>query len=272
MSAPRTTRTRGSARTPILAIVLALGCLFLAAFPKENPIVTAARSYQSDIALASGATYISLRSINAALSFAQEVQVGGSFFVEGNVQPLKWLEPVDDTVERVSGVIFALALLAGLLSMSLAPVASVGFILLAVALLTRGGCDLSTGWSGAPPVLQRLGGVCGGLGFALAIGLPLAFVIGVWGGEILTAGTAEEANATLDAIAEQARRLVDVNDQTWRESWEAYRGAASFFWQQADDLLQSTLTLVGIFLLRMVVLPLVLLLAIWAIARRVVLG
>ena len=259
-----------SARNSLLSIALAALCLFLSATPKQNPLVTRAEAYQGEIAVASGATYISLRAINAFLSAAQEVQIGGSLVVEGSVQPLKWLEPVDDTVERVSAAIFAVAVLTGVLKISLAPVASVGFALLALALLTRGGCEVATGWQRAPGALRRLSGVCGGLGFAFAIALPLAFVLGVWGGDVLTAESAAEANATLDMISAEAGKLVALEDQSWRESWEAYRGAARFFWEQADDLLTATLTLVGIFLLRMIVLPMVLLIALWAAARRLV--
>lgn len=261
-----------SARNTLMSLVLAALCLLLAVMPRENPLTTRAEAYQGEIAVAAGATYVSLRAINAFLSAAQEVEVGGSLVVEGSVHPLKWLEPVDDTVERVSAAIFAVAVLTGVLKISLAPVASVGFALLALALLTRGGCEAATGWHRAPPVLRRLGGVCGGLGFAFAIALPLAFVLGVWGGEVLTAEAAAGANGTLDMIAAEAGKLVALEDQSWRESWEAYRGAARFFWEQADDLLNAALTLVGVFLLRMVVLPMVLLLALWAAARRLVAG
>ena len=261
-----------SARNSLLSVVLAVLCLGLAVTPERNPMIRQAEAYQGEIAVAAGATYVSLRAINAFLSAAQEVQVGGSLVVEGSVQPLKWLEPVDDTVERVSAAIFAVAVLTGVLKISLAPVASVGFALLALALLTRGGCEAATGWHRAPGALRRLGGVCGGLGFAFAIGLPLAFVGGVWGGDMLTADAAREANATLSMIAGEARKLVALDDQSWRESWEAYRGAARFFWDHADDLLTASLSLVGVFLLRMVVLPMVLLLALWAAARRVVAG
>ncbi|NIZ08186.1 hypothetical protein [Pseudooceanicola sp. HF7] len=256
------------------ALVLALLCGFLALTPRANPLVTTAEKYQQEIAVASGATYISLRAINAALSFAQDVEVGGSMGLSANVQPFKWLEPIDDTVERISAAIFAVAVLTGVLSMSLAPVASVGFVLLAVALLTRCGCDMAVGWQRTAPGLRRFGGSCGMLGFAFAIGLPFAYALGVWGGDILTASAAAEANAVLDHIADNARLLIGLDDggldeRGWRESIEAYRNAAGDLWEQADEMLSASLTLVGIFVLRMVVLPMVLLLALVSITRRI---
>ncbi|QPM90824.1 hypothetical protein [Pseudooceanicola algae] len=257
-----------------IALLLALLCGFLALNPRANPLVTVAEKYQQDIAVASGATYISLRAINAALSFAQDVEVGGSMGLSANVQPLKWLEPIDDTVERISAAIFAVAVLTGVLSMSLAPVASVGFVLLGVALLTRSGCDVAVGWHRSPAGLRRFGGSCGMLGFAFAIGLPCAYALGVWGGDILTADKAAEASAVLDHIADTARLLVgiddgNIEDRGWRETIDAYRNAAGDLWDKADEMLAASLTLVGIFVLRMVVLPLVLLLALVAITRRI---
>ncbi|OWU84489.1 hypothetical protein ATO6_12445 [Oceanicola sp. 22II-s10i] len=251
-------RRAGAAFFSLLAAVL---CIALALSPRLNPMVGEAERFQRDVAIASGATYISLRAINAALSFAQEVEIGGSVVVTGSVQPFKWLEPVDDTVERVSGLIFAIAVLTGVLSMSMAPAVAAGFFLLALAFLGRGGCEAAPGgWAMTHGGLRRALGSCGGLGFALAIALPFAFILGLWGGEFLTREAWATAHATLDRIGNEANALIGVDtpggdERGWRESFEAYRSAASVFWNSADELLDASLSLTGIFILRMVVLP-----------------
>lgn len=251
----------------MLALALALGFALLATVPRVNPLVGKAEAFQKDIAVAAGTTYISLRAINAALSFAQEVEVGGSMVVSGTVHPLKWLEPVDDTVERVSGLIFAVAVLTGVLSISMAPTVAAGCVLLAVALIGRCGCEVVPGWHRTPQPLRRAFGGCGAIGFALAVALPLAFVLGLWGGELLTQGALDEANATLARIGGEAERLIGVDqpgmeDRGAFDALKAYGAAASVFWDSADELLAASLNLTGIFLLRMIILPMLVLLVV----------
>ncbi|MGR3323212.1 MAG: hypothetical protein ACU0DK_14920 [Pseudooceanicola sp.] len=258
-----------------LTLIAGVLCLLLAATPRLNPLVGEAEAFQRDVAVAAGATYISLRAINAALSFAQEVEVGGSAIVSGSIRPLKWLEPVDDTVERVSGLVFAVAVLTGVLSMSMGPAAAAGAVLLAIAFLGRCTCEVAPGgWAATSPRLRRAFGGCGAFGLALAVALPLAFVVGLWGGEWLTRDAWAAANATLDRIGGEANRLIGVPGEGdpaggWREALDtinAYRAAAGVFWDSADELLDASLKLTGIFLLRMIVLPALTLLVVLRVA------
>lgn len=260
-------------RRALPALLAALACLWLLGRPSDNPVVGAAERFNAEVAVAAGATYVSLRAVNAALSVAQEVEVGGSLGVSASAQPLKWLEPVDDTVERVSSLVFAMALIAGVLSLALAPVAAIGLALLAGALLGVAVCACT---GPGPRLLQ--GGLRGaaGLGLVLALVLPAVFALGAWAGEALTRPAWAEAEATLSAIAGEARALLEADasgpqERGWlgRQTDLAgrYFGAAGTFWNEADALLAASLTLVGVFLLRMVVLPLVLLLAALALLR-----
>lgn len=260
-------------RTAFLSLLLAAVCLWLALF-QHNPLVSRAESFQRDVAVATAATYASLRAINGALSMAEEVEVGASFMVSGSLQPLRWLEPVDDTVERASVLVLGVALITGILSMSMGPISAVGFLLLAAGLIGRCGGETACGWERAPQPLRRLSGGCGAIGLAFAIGLPLAFVLGAAAGEWLTRADWQAANATLDGIAGEARRLVadtalQEDERSWREAVAAYFGAASMFWSEADALFGASLTLVGIYLLRMLILPTLMLVALWALARRI---
>jgi hypothetical protein len=255
-----------------LALALAALCLWLALLPAQSPLVAASERFNRDVAVASAATYVSLRAINAALSAVQEVEVGGSFGVSGNFQPLKWLEPVDDTVEQVSRLIFLVALLNGVLSLSVGPVSAIGFALLAAALLARCGCEAS---GRAPPLLRRGMAGCGGLGLALAVGLPLAVALGSWAGDWLTAARWAEANAALEQIAAEARALIGEagsEERGWRETIGAYLGAGGLFWDRSDELLRASLTLSGVYFLRMVVLPAVIFLACLRLMRALLAG
>jgi hypothetical protein len=193
--------------------------------------------------------------------------------ITGNLKPLKWLEPVDDTVERVAGVIFGVAVLTGVLSISMGPVSAVGFLLVAIGLLGRCGCDaLFRRGSALPARLARGLKGCNALGLGIAVGLPVSFALGAWVGDALTHSTWVEADATLGRIAAEARTLIGEpgsggGDPGWRETLTAYLGAAGTFWNEADELLQASLTLVGVFVLRTVILPVLVLLALWKILR-----
>ncbi|WP_172298824.1 hypothetical protein [Pseudoruegeria sp. HB172150] len=258
-----------------IVLLLLLGGLSIALVfaPKYNPAVSVTERFNRDVAVASAATYVSLRAINAALSAVQEVEVGASFGASGSIQPLKWLEPVDDTVERVSELIFAVALVNGVLSIAIGPVAAIGFFLLAVGLMGRCGCEAHrSGWSAAPPGLRRAFYGCGAFGFALAIGVPFAFALGSWAGDLLTVEQWNEANATLNGIAEEARTMIgDVDasgvERGWRESLSAYLSAGGLFWDEADALLAASIAMGGVLLLRLVVLPAVILVAILYLMR-----
>ena len=267
-------------RSALSAVAGAL-CLILAVVSAwdwvENPVVAAAERVNGQLAVAAGASYVSLRVINAALSVVQEVEVGGSLGVTANAQPLKWLEPVDDTVERVSALIFAVAVLAGVLSLSLGPVATVGLLVLGIGLLGHCGCDAV--WRGRRPPRALRRGIDGTvrLGLVLALLLPGAFALGASAGEVLTRADWAAANGRIEQVAEEARALIEPSaaeqdGRGWlsrqRELVEGYAGAAGTFWARADELLNASLTITGIFLLRMIVLPAVLLLGVLAILRR----
>jgi long-subunit fatty acid transport protein len=142
-------------RRHLLAALLGLVCL-LGLF-QLNPAVGFAERVNRDVALASTAVYVSLRAINAALSVAQEIELGGSLGVSASAQPMKVLEPVDDTVERVAAVVFGVAVLSGLLSVALAPVATLGagLALVGLAGLALGAGAGAAGWR--PPAGRRCG-------------------------------------------------------------------------------------------------------------------
>ena len=245
-----------------------------------NPAVPIAEERASEIAAATASVYVSLRVINAALSAAQEIEVGGSIGVQASAQPFRVLEPVDDTVERVSHVIFAIAAGAALMLVGLGPVASLGLVLLGIGSLGLAAADVS-----GSSKIQRSSLRAARLGLAFLAG-------GSWLGERMTQPQWDSAISQLDAVAAEARVLIGEGDEVEIEveeeagglfSWVGdgvsaagdamdavarYRDAVRLFMNEADVLFSSSLTIIGLFVLRMVVLPALLLWGLMALVRR----
>lgn len=120
----------------IACIVLAVGVVLATLGMTNNPpFIKGAKDYSQDIAQSSAVTYLSLRLINAAVSFAEEVEVGGSVIaVNGSAHPFKVLEPVDDAVERLSSAIFLVGTVSGIMTVVLPVLGSAAFVMIGGAL------------------------------------------------------------------------------------------------------------------------------------------
>ena len=248
----------------VLVPLLALVCALFILAPSANPLVRWAEGRNAEVALAATGVYVSLRAINASLSMAGEVEVGASIGVGGSINPLRWLEPVDDTVERVSSLVFAVAAVSGLLTLALEPLSAIGFGLLALGLAGQAGCR----YGRAGPGVARAASGCTLLGAGLALLLPAVILAGAFLGEVMTRSEFSEAQATIGLVRDEAAALVGDAGDGWRERYNRLAEAAGFFWDNADDLLRASITLCGIFVLRLVVLPAALLWAALAILRR----
>lgn len=289
---------RHAALIGLLGLVsLAIGLWELSGRGPLNPALASASAAAEDIAATTAGVYVSLRIINAALSTAQEIEVGASVGAQASVQPLKVLEPVDDTVERVASVVFAVAVGAALATVGFAPVAALGLCLFGVGALFRAVDDLLPAIDGlraASAYSMRLGAV-------LALVVPLGFAGGVALGERITAVQWDAAIAALDTVTAEARVLIGAAEEG-PEAMEAatgptedaglfarlgaqlqtagdgmgeavsavgrYREAAVVLMSQADDLFRASLTIIGIFALRTLVLPALLLWGALALMRR----
>jgi hypothetical protein len=71
------------------------------------------------IMLKAAAAFAVAKTINAALSMAQEASLSGSFIVGGSFHPAAFLDPVDDLVEQFAGVMLAVSVAAAVLEISL---------------------------------------------------------------------------------------------------------------------------------------------------------
>ena len=163
-------------RLRIAGYLVAAALAFLAGITQVNPAVRWAESSVQQIAASMTGVYVSLRVINAALSAAQEIEVGASVGAQANVQPLKVLEPVDDTVERVADVVFAVAVGAAVATVGLNPVAVLGAFVLGGGLLVMAAGLV---WPNLPGGIAGLARRAVRLGGAVALVLPLVVVLGL---------------------------------------------------------------------------------------------
>lgn len=116
-------------------LMVVAGLLILLSLVKDNYVIDQASAYTTEIAKDSGAVYLSLRAINAALSFAEEIEVNASVVIaSGSIHPFKVLEPIDDAVERMSSAVFHIGVIAASLTVVLEVFGRVGLFLFGVAL------------------------------------------------------------------------------------------------------------------------------------------
>jgi hypothetical protein len=128
------------------------------------------------------------------------------------------------------------------------------------------------------------------LGAALGLVLPLVFAGGVWLGERVTAPQWDAAFAALEQVTGEARILIGAGEAELleqagtepegmlsgflsaitdaRDAAQGYIAAANVFTTQADALFAATLTIIGIFVLRTLVLPALLLWSVMAMVRK----
>ncbi|WP_424985027.1 hypothetical protein [Microbulbifer sp. S227A] len=270
--------TRPSARTPeprrysllwlVLIAALALGAAVL---HRHNPLSRGAQDYAATVSTASAATYVTLRMLNAALSTAQEVEVGASLGVSGTMQPGKMLEPVDDTIERIAAVVFALMLVSGVLAVAMGPVGAVGAVMIAGA----SALWIADRLLGPRDVVSMLSRRLGWYGGFFLLALPGAFVLT----DLLAARFTGDVMAWHQAIIDEITDTVEVDpglaqDQGWWDRLtegmsevDRYRELAGNIWLRADELIGSYLTLLSVYIFQIFVLPALLVGAFFIVAR-----
>ena len=262
-------RTNGSASTANVARVALLAgaalCLALAlwvARAPEDPLTRSAQSYAADIATKAAATYVVLRTLNAVLSTAQEVEVGVSFIASGSAQPLKVLEPLDDTIERIAALVFGVTVATGVLAVALGPVSAVGLALLALALLIAG-------LSRRRGMARRLGWYGAFLGLALPLGLTLAAPLA----ELLTDATLARNQALVSDITQSVESTdLQATEQIADLGLNDYRKITAQVWQRADELIGGLVAIFGVYLFRILILPVLLIGGLFFAARSLARG
>lgn len=234
----------------ILMVVVAVS-LTAAVFHRQNPLVQRAGAYAQQVATASAATYITLRSLNAVLSTAQSVEVGGALFVSGTAHPMKVLEPIDDTIERIASVVFALMIATGILSLSVGPLGAVGGGMIAIA-GTIWMADLVLGKRDVTSALSRRL-IWYGVFFLVA--LPLAFVLADLLSGFLTGQILAEHEAIVNDITASVGSATPGEDIGILQQADQYRELAGNIWGRADELIGSYIAILSVFIFRIFLLP-----------------
>jgi hypothetical protein len=179
------------------ALMLVLGLV------NSVPLAKTAETYATEIASDSVKTYITLRALNAVLSFAQEVEVsGGVVMASGTIQPFKVLEPVDDAVERLSTAIFLTGSIASLVTVLLPILGHSSFILLGLAIFVLSGIRFMDASRHLHPVIvQSLGGFAR-VGFLIYAAI-LAFAFASWIGDRVSESSWKEYSNVLEEVTSQ---------------------------------------------------------------------
>ena len=249
-----------------LAPVAAALCFALAFFYPLNPLSKGAEDYASRVAAASAVTYVSLRTLNAFLSTAQEAEVGLSVGASASVQPLKTLEPIDDTIERIAGVVFAMMMVSGVLSVTMGPVGAIGFAmsgfgLLAMMLVTR----------------MRVGRKLLLYGAFFALALPVSYWLSGALADVMTERTWTENQRIVSEIIDGVDAAQpETEDEGWLSGWfeqgdaiAKYSSMASRIASEADVLIQSYIELLAVLLFNLILLPMILIGGVFVLFRWV---
>lgn len=280
---PRSARTsdrkpHGDVIVAAAMILATLVALWGALGWRDNPLTTPAAEYTRDVAAASAAVYVTLRTLNSFLSTAQGVEVGVKFFGSASANPLRFLEPVDDTVERIASAVFALMLLAGVLSVAMGPVGGLGWAMVALAaVLWLIGWGRSQVAGHTSEVGHRHGALGRHLlwyGVFLALALPAAFLLS---GSLADWMTAEAWQTNQAVIVEITGEATEAARSDWtvtniREKFEYYYDLSSRIYDRAGELVTSYIALLSIFIFKLFVLPLLLAGGFFVIARTLARG
>jgi hypothetical protein len=233
-----------------------------------------------DVAVRAAAAFAVSKTINAALSFVEEITVSGSFFVGASFNPASFLEPVNNLVDQFALVMLMVAASAALIGLLLTVGKAVGLsVVVPVALLLfalqRAGDAYGWKWM---PKLHRLAMAAIVLAFVVRIALPLAVVLT---GQISDRYFAEpfaEANSGLKLVEERAQEVASavvveggseegfigrISDGA-ADAGNAVKNAMSMVRESFDGLFSNVVTMITIFVLETVLLPLAL---VWLLYR-----
>lgn len=283
-------------------LIAAVLCALLA----WQPVFTVpAERFNAEVLSSSLRVYAVLRGINAAVSVAKETEVGVQFVGSVTTQPAMVLDPIDETVGRVADAVFALAAASGVLSVALDPLAQMGAILagLGFGALWASRLKLALAPPTATAALYRTGRALAGLGLVLALALPLGYG---FGGSLGTWWTNDAWDAAQTRLSGQADQLVAAVEEATaqpngpaqgsearetdpgsflsrlragvRGAGDAAAGAAGAIsdavpdmdalQQRGGEIVESSLTLIAIYVFRLLVLPAVLLWVVFVLTRR----
>lgn len=189
------TRTQG-------LIVWLLVAGFAVALFLVNPLTDIAAQFSRDVMVGSGALYGTLRVANSVMSVARDADISGGVGVASvTASPGQLLQPVINTIERLVDLLFGLAIVSGILSLVLVPVAKVASVGLGACALFCAGLTLTA--RRVPPLLDRLTRSVMVLGILGAVLLPASYTIAFYAGDAITDRAWTNATEVFDRMKGQ---------------------------------------------------------------------
>jgi hypothetical protein len=264
-----------------VAVLLLIGAALFAAGVAEallgglglDALDRSAQSTVREVTLRAGAAFAISKTINAALSFAQEISISANVLVAGgSFHPARFLEPVNNLVDQFAFVMLVVAASAAALEVLLAVGAGVGGAVLLPAglLVLAAGLFLRSRGYRASDRLARLGGLVLLIALVVRLALPVALALtGAISDRYLheryatASSNLQIVEGRAEAAASEARRLEEAADdpgflERQRENAAAVRRALALVGENFDSLFDDVVTLVTVFLLETLVLPLLL--------------
>jgi hypothetical protein len=214
------------------------------------------------VMLRAGAAFAISKTINAALSFAQEITLSASVFVGASVNPVRFLEPVNNLVDQFALVMLLAAAAAAAIEILLALGTVLGArLILPLALVLLALSQLFPSRPAAAR-LARIGASAMLLALVLRLVLPFALALtGALSDRFLeeryvraTAGI-EQVERRAEDAAGQAAADPSLFRQS-REWTESIWRTTALIGESFDSLFEDVVTLVTVFLLETVLLPL----------------
>lgn len=254
-------------RLPAAALLAGLVFIFLGVF-NTIPFTDRAQAYTQDIATTAGVTYASLRGINAAISFVEEIEVGASVVVSGSINPFKFLEPLDDAVERLSSVIFFVAGAAAILSVLLATIGQASFVLIGASVSLSALMKLARASAFSQPV-ERLLSRMFQLGL-MGVLIVLAFAISSVIGERMSDQSWDRYNAILDTAGAAGDTLETTGGGLTEtaDSIEKAREVVMMLVANSDELIRAIIGVFASYMFKTLVLPVLLAFSLMWVLRR----
>lgn len=166
-----------------------------------NPLARIAADYSQDVTVGSASIYATLRTANAVMSVAKDANLQGSvgvLSVEGS--PGQVLQPVTNTIDRLADLLFALAIVSGIVSAVLVPISKVSALVLAsisgvtaITVATR---------MKMPSAVQNTLRQLLFVGVLGAIAVPFAYTVAFYTGNHITADAWNHASEVMNRLGQ----------------------------------------------------------------------
>jgi hypothetical protein len=257
-------------RVSLVLVVAALLC-FLQVFdqiaePLAGPLLDiSAENVVNGIAARAATAFALSKTINGALSFAEEIAVSGGFIVEGSMHPGSVLAPVNNLVDQFARLMLVVAAAALFLKLLLHIGAALGTSLLLAIVLGLFALQQALGPVELKARVKRLANLALILVVVARLLLPISLALTGLLSETFLADRFDQASTSLASMEEKAQEAATAAEE---ESWAKRigRSVAGYFAAVRDsfgDLFQSVVTMITIFFMETVFLPLVLAFALY---------